>query len=96
MKLGVADPVPAFNAPAVSHQLQQRLWGGVQAGEKQMGGLKGLAIAPAGGRHLHDPAGADLGLPDMHRRLFGPQRPGDVASVADLVIRCHKRIFRFP
>jgi hypothetical protein len=23
--------------------------------------------------------------------LFGPQRPGDVAAVADLVIRCHER-----
>ena len=48
-----------------------------------MGGLKSFAIAPAGGRHLHDPAGADPGLPDVLRRLFGPQRPGDVATVAD-------------
>jgi hypothetical protein len=23
--------------------------------------------------------------------LLGPQRPGDVAAVADLVIRCHER-----
>ena len=27
----------------------------------------------------------------MLRRLFGPQGPGDVATVADLVIRCHER-----
>jgi len=33
MKLGVADPVPAFNASAVWHQLQQRLWCGAQACE---------------------------------------------------------------
>ena len=45
----------------------------------------------AGGRHLHDPAGADPGLADVLRRLFGTQRPGDVATVADLVIRCHER-----
>ena len=91
MKLGVADPVPAFNAPAVSHQLQQRLWCGAQAGEEQVLRLKGLAVAAAARRHLHDPAGADPGLPDVLRRLFGPQRPGDVATVADLLIRCHKR-----
>ena len=34
---------------------------------------------------------ADPGLADVFRGLFGPQRPGDVAAVADLVIRCHKR-----
>jgi hypothetical protein len=88
MKLGVTNPMQAFNAPAVSHQLQRRLWCGAQAGEKQMDGLKNLAVAPAGGRHLHDPAGADPSLPYVLRRLFGPQRPGDVATVADLVIRC--------
>lgn len=41
-----------------------------------MGGLKGLAVAPAAGRHLHDPADAGPGLADVLRRLFGPQRPG--------------------
>ena len=91
MELGVADPVPALDAPAVSHQLQQGFWGGAQAGEKQVGGLEGLAVAAAGGRHLHDPAGADPGLADVFRGLFGPQRPGDVAAMADLVIRCHER-----
>jgi len=29
--------VPAFNAPAVANQTQQRIWGGAQAGEEQMG-----------------------------------------------------------
>ena len=27
MELGVPDPVPALNAPAISYQLQQRFWG---------------------------------------------------------------------
>ena len=91
MELGVADPVPALNAPAVSHQLQQRLWRGAQTGEEQVLRLKGLAVALAGGRHLHDPAGADPGLGDVRRCLFGTQGPGDGAAMADLVIRCHER-----
>jgi hypothetical protein len=53
--------------------------------------LKGLAVAPAVGRAFHDPAGAGPGLTDVLRGLFGPQRPGDVATVADFVIRCHER-----
>ena len=65
MELGVADPVPAFNAPAVANQLQQRLWCGAEAGEEEVLRLKGLAGAAAGGRHLHDPAGADPGLGDV-------------------------------
>ena len=56
-----------------------------------MGGLKGLAVAPAGGSDFHDPAGAGPGLADVLRGLFCPQRPGDAATVADLLIRCHKR-----
>jgi len=28
MELGVTDPGPALNAPAVAHQLQQSFWGG--------------------------------------------------------------------
>ena len=91
VELGVADPVPALNAPSVSHQLQQRFWRGAQAGEEQVLRLKGLAVAAAGGRHLHDPAGADPGLPDVRRCLFGTQGPGDDAAVADLVIRCQER-----
>ena len=91
LQLGVADPVPALNAPAGSHLLQQCFWCGAQAGEKQVRGLKRHAVAAPGGADLHDPAGADLGLADVIRRLFCPQAPGDVAAVADLVIRCHER-----
>lgn len=100
MELGVPDPVPALNAPAVPHQLQQGFWGGAQAGiaprgapgePLEVGGLKWLAITTAGGHHLHDPAGADPGLTNVLRCLFRPQYPGDVATVADLVIACHKR-----
>ena len=91
VELGVADPVPALNAPSVTHQLQQCFWRGAQAGDEQMGGVKGFTVAPAGGRDFHDPAGADPGLPDVLRRLFGSQGPGDVATVADLVIRYHER-----
>jgi hypothetical protein len=43
VELGVTDPVPAFNAPAIANQLQQRLWCGAQAGEEEVGGLKELA-----------------------------------------------------
>ena len=91
MELGVTDPVPALNAPAVSHQLQQGFWRGAQARQKQVGRLKELAVTGAAGRDLHDPAGADPGLTDVLWSLFGAQHPGDVATVADLVIRCHKR-----
>jgi hypothetical protein len=57
-----------------------------------MGSVKGLAVSGAGGGgHLHDPAGADPGLMDVLRGLLGKQRPVDVAAVADLMIRCHKR-----
>ena len=45
VELGVADPVPAFNAPAVANQLQQCFWRGAQAGEEQVLRLKGLTIA---------------------------------------------------
>jgi hypothetical protein len=91
VELGVSDPVPALDAPAVSYLLQQGFWGGAQAGEKEVSSLKGLAVATAGGRHLDDPAGTDPGLTDVLRCLLGPQRPGDGAAVADLVIRCHER-----
>ena len=42
MQLGVTDPVPALNAPAVAHQLQQGFWGGAQAGEEWVDARKGL------------------------------------------------------
>ena len=59
MELGVTDPVPALNVPAYPHQLQQYFWSSVQAGKKQMGGLRWFAVTANGGAHLHDPAGAD-------------------------------------
>ena len=90
MELGVAEPVPDLIAPAVSHQLQQRLWSGAQTGEEQVVRLKGLAVALAGGRHLHEPAGANPGLGDVRRCLFGTQGPDDGAAMDDLVIRCHE------
>jgi hypothetical protein len=57
MELGFPDPVPALNAPAVSHQLQQGLWRGAQARQKQVGGLKRPAVTGAADRDIHDPAG---------------------------------------
>jgi len=54
MELGIADPMPAFNAPAATHQLQQGFWGGAQAGVAprgapgeplEVGVLKWLAIS---------------------------------------------------
>ena len=62
----------------------------------KVGGLKRLAVATANGFQLHDPAGADPGLSDVFRCLFGAQRPGDLAAVADLVIRCHERDLPLP
>ena len=90
-ELGVTDPVPALNAPAVAHQLQQCFWRGAQARQKQVGGLKRPAATSASGRDFHDPAGADPGLADVLWSLFGAQRPGDVAAVANLVNVRHER-----
>ena len=42
MELGVPDPGPALNAPAVAHQLQHGFWGGAQAGVAPSGALGGL------------------------------------------------------
>jgi len=100
LQLGVKDPVLAFNTPSDPHQLQQGFWRSAQAGvapkgapgeRTQMGGVKGLAIMAASGGDFNDPAGADTGLLDVLGRLLGPQRPGDVAAMADLLNLCHKR-----
>ena len=56
-----------------------------------MGCPKRLAITAAIGGHLHDQAGADPGFANVLRCLFRTQRPGDVAAVAVLVIRCGER-----
>ena len=58
-----------------------------------------FSVTGAIGRDFHDRAGADPGRTDVLWSLYryaeacgyGAQRPGDVATVADLVIRCHKR-----
>ncbi len=71
MELGVADPVPALNAPAVAYQLQQCFWRSAQAREKQVGGVKGLAVTGTAGRDFHDPAAADPCLTDVLWGRFG-------------------------
>jgi len=83
MELGIADPVPALDAPAVSHQLQQGFWGAAQAAQNQVCGLERLTGASAAGRHLHNPAGAKPCLGDELWGRFGAQRPGDVTAVAE-------------
>ncbi len=96
VQLGVTDPVPAFNAPAVVHQLQQGFWAGAQAGEKQIGGLEDPAVANAGGDHFHEPAGAAPGLTDVLRRLFGAVRPGDGTTMTLLENTYFNRDVAFP
>ena len=44
MELGVPDPVPALDTPAVAHQLQQGFWNGPQACKEQVRGVKGLGV----------------------------------------------------
>ena len=91
IELGVTDPVPALDTPALPHQAQQRFWRGAQAGDKAVGGPERLAIAGACRDHFRDPAGAlPVGL-DVIRRFLCTQIPGDIASVADLVIACYER-----
>lgn len=91
MELGVLDPVPAPNAPAVSYQLTQGVWGGAQAGKEQAARPRWLAITASIGVYPYDQAGTDPGLANVLWRLFSPQRPGDVAAMADLAIHCHER-----
>ena len=47
MELGVPNPVPALDTPAVVHQLQQGFWRSSQAGEEQVSRPKWLAITDA-------------------------------------------------
>ncbi len=96
MELGVADPVPALNAPAVSHQLQQSFWSGPQAGEESVRGMERLVPAGAGGCHLHDPAGAAPLCSDVLRGLFGAERPGDCTTMTLLENTCLDRDAAFP
>jgi hypothetical protein len=82
MELGVTEPVPAFNAPAVPHQLQQRFWRGAQAGEEEVPLEGRLAGTLAADDQFDDPAAAGPGLGDAVRSLLGPEGPGGVASVS--------------
>ena len=91
VELGVTNPVPALNAPALSHEAQQRIWGGAQAGDKAVRSLERLAITGACRDHFRDPAGAmPIGL-NVLRRFFRPQSPEDVTAMADFVITCDER-----
>ena len=57
------DPVPALNAPVVSHQLQQCFWRGAQACQKQVSGLKRLTVTGAAGHVFHDRSSWSLSRP---------------------------------
>jgi hypothetical protein len=61
-----------------------------------MPGLEGLAFTAAAGQQLHDPGTTRTDRLDVFRRLLGPQGPGDLAAVADLVMCAAKGIWRFP
>ncbi len=72
VELGIADPVPAFQAPTLSQQLQQCFWCGAQARQEEVGGLKRLASTHSRGDHFHDPAGAMPVFLDVIGSLFRP------------------------
>ena len=96
MELGVADPVPSLDAPTVSHQLQQAFRACAEAGEKEVGGTEGLAVAGSCGGNLNNPACAEPGLTDVLGRFFRSQHPGDVTAMTDLLIHGKKRDLAFP
>ena len=61
-----------------------------------MPGFERLAVTAAAGQQLNDPgATRPVGF-DVLRCLLGPQRPGDLAAVADLVMRCSKGDLALP
>jgi hypothetical protein len=84
MELGACEPVPAFNGPAVVHQLRLRVWRGAQADEKEVALGGGLAGTLAADDQLDNPAAARPGLGDQVRSLFGPECPGGVPPVTVL------------
>ena len=55
-QLAVPQPVPAFDAPAVPHQLPQGFWRGAQAGEQQVPLVGGPAGTLAADDKLEHPA----------------------------------------
>ena len=84
MELGVAEPVPAFNAPAVPHQLQQSSGRGAQAREKEVLLEGGLAVTLAADDQFDDPAASRPGADNELGRLFGPEGPSGISSVTSL------------
>ena len=86
--LGIANPMPAFNAPPAPHQSQQCFWRGAKAGDEVRRRVKGLALSAAAGGDRHDPAAAMPVLLDQFRSLFRPDAPGDVTSMTHLTILC--------
>ena len=88
--VGCLGPSANTQCSGDPYQLHQGFWGGAQAREKQMSGTEGLAVTGTGGRQLNYPAGAAPGFTAVLWCLFCPQRPGDAAAVADLVIACHE------
>lgn len=96
VELGVADPVPAFNAPALPDQAQQGFWGGAQAGKEQMPRFERLDATAAADDHFNDPGRPWPVRLDVLRCLFGPQHPGDLTAVTDLVMRCGERDLTLP
>ena len=87
-ELGVADPVPALEAPSISHQLQQGFWRGAQAVDEVVRRLKGLALSDAAGAHLDNPAGAVPVPFDRLGGFFRPEAPGDVTAMTNLATHC--------
>ncbi len=91
-QLRVAHPVPfVLNAPALTDQSQQSIWGGTQTGDESVAGDITLALSSRGtGDQLHDPGTSrPVGL-DVLWRLLGLEFPPGLASVALLDIRCRE------
>jgi hypothetical protein len=85
--------MPALQTPTLSHQTQQCLCGGSQAGVEPVFGFEQLAVTGAFCNHVRNPAGAMPVLLDVVWRLLGPEIPGVVTPMADLMIRCYERDF---
>ncbi len=75
VELGIANPLRAFNAPALPDLSQQGFWGGAQVGEEQMPGPERLALTAGAGQHLHDPGTTRPIRLDVLRCLFGSHPP---------------------
>ena len=90
-QLGVSDPMPALQAPALSHQLQEGFWAGAQARDQPLRGLERLALPGADGDHLNNSAGAMPVRFDVLRPFLGAQGSSDDAAVGDIVIRCYNK-----